>query len=96
VVARYGGEEFIIMLPETNGMGATVIAERLCEQVRATAMDIAQGIRPEVTVSVGIAVYPLDTDTAESLIAAADRALYAAKDAGRDRYRVYADLTALG
>ncbi len=67
VVARYGGEEFIIMLPETNGAGATVIAERLCEQVRATAMDIAQGIRPEVTVSIGIAVYPLDTDAYAAL-----------------------------
>ena len=95
VVARYGGEEFIVMLPETNGAGAITIAERLCEQVRATAMDIAQGIRPEVTVSVGIAVYPLDTDTGDSLIAAADRALYAAKDAGRDRCCSYADLAVL-
>ncbi len=95
VVARYGGEEFIVMLPETNGAGAIAIAERLCEQVRATPMDITHGIRPEVTVSVGVAVYPLDTDTAESLIAAADRALYAAKDAGRDRCCSYAELAAL-
>jgi len=67
VVARYGCEEFIIMLPETNGAGATVIAERLCEQVRATAMEIAQGIRPEITVSIGIAAHPLDTDTYAAL-----------------------------
>lgn len=93
VVARYGGEEFIVMLPETDGAGAVTIAERLRTQVRATPMDIAQDIQPVVTVSVGIAIYPVDADATEDLVAAADRALYAAKAAGRDRCCRYVDST---
>jgi len=85
VSARYGGEEFIIVLAETDADGAVTMAERLCERVRAVPFTVTSSIEAAVTISVGAAVFPADAATAEGLIEAADRALYAAKAAGRDR-----------
>ncbi|WP_432514927.1 GGDEF domain-containing protein [Kineococcus sp. SYSU DK001] len=75
LVARYGGEEFAVLLPRTTPAQAQVLVERL----RAA---VAAGTEPRVTCSVGIAA--ADGDAAQ-VLAAADRALYAAKAAGRDR-----------
>jgi diguanylate cyclase (GGDEF)-like protein len=94
IVARYGGEEFIILLPETDAAGAASLAERVGCKVRETPVNIAQDIQPVVTVSIGIAVYPLDTNSVEELIQAADKALYAAKDSGRNRYCLFSGLAA--
>lgn len=85
VSARYGGEEFIVLLPESDAAGAQAMAERLCAAVRASAVRVSPEIQPPVTVSIGFALYPQDGAADADLIAGADRALYAAKRAGRNR-----------
>jgi len=74
IVARYGGEEFVIVMPQTELLGACIFAERLRDQ-------IAQGM--DLTVSVGVAAAS-DGDTQQSLLARADSALYSAKTSGRN------------
>jgi diguanylate cyclase (GGDEF)-like protein/PAS domain S-box-containing protein len=72
--ARHGGDEFALVLPETNGAAAILLARRICELLERETEE------PALSVSVGIATYPRDADTIGTLIAAADRALYAMKD----------------
>lgn len=91
MMARYGGEEFIVMLPETDRKGADAFGERLCAYVRSTPVDISPTIQPVITVSGGIAMFPADADTKPALIEAADKTLYAAKSAGRNRCCRYAE-----
>ena len=89
VVGRFGGEEFTILLPRTDGAGAYGIAERL----RASAANLsvaAADARIGVTVSIGVAVLGQHGNDLFELLAAADVALYRAKEAGRDRVHVYA------
>ncbi len=89
VVGRFGGEEFTVLLPRTDDVGAYGIAERL----RASAARIsvsAADARIRVTVSIGMAVLGQHGNDLFELLAAADVALYKAKDAGRDQVRVYA------
>ncbi len=85
VLIRYGGEEFLILLP---GASCADLAE-LGERVRRTVADASLTVgeqRIGVTISVGGASYPeTDVDSAETLVARADGALYAAKNGGRDR-----------
>jgi diguanylate cyclase (GGDEF)-like protein len=80
MAGRWGGEEFLVICPETEGPQATALAERLCQAMRSH--DFATG-RPH-TVSAGIATL-YSGETLDTLISRADTALYAAKDAGRDR-----------
>src|SRR5262249_1194522 len=80
---RVGGEEFAILMPETDKRAAKAAADRLCAQVREL-----RGPRP-VTVSCGVAAYPDDAKNPTELLAAADAALYAAKERGKDRAAVY-------
>lgn len=89
VAARYGGEEFVVMLPETDAAGAMAMCERLRAQVAETPFEISADNRQMLTVSIGIAVYPHDAGAADALIAAADKALYAAKHQGRNRCTAY-------
>jgi diguanylate cyclase (GGDEF)-like protein len=84
-VARYGGEEFAILLPETPGPGAFAMAERIRDVVAAHPIPIAAGRTVVLTVSIGTATYPENADAEEGLIAAADQALYTAKNGGRNR-----------
>jgi diguanylate cyclase (GGDEF)-like protein len=83
---RYGGEEFLVVLPETDENEARVVAERIRLAVAAIRLP---DFEHRITLSVGIAVLPEDGKDAATLQAAADRALYVAKDAGRDRVEVY-------
>ena len=79
-VVRYGGEEFVVLLPETDADAAVETAERI--RARVAAEGLAGGT---ITLSVGIAEFPTHGDSPESMIAAADGALYQAKREGRDR-----------
>lgn len=78
---RYGGEEFIGILPHTNMEGATSVAERLRRDIEEMVVD---GLK--VTISVGVAAYPeTPVESSESLVQAADKALYRSKEQGRNR-----------
>jgi diguanylate cyclase (GGDEF)-like protein len=84
-VARLGGEEFGLILMQTDRAGAFEVAQRLCTAIRQEPIfaDDPRGLN--VTASAGVAALPLDARTSTELVAAADKALYAAKAAGRDR-----------
>jgi len=82
-VGRYGGEEFVVLLVETDGAGAERTAERMRAQVALTATDSPRG-PVSVTISVGVAARA-ENDDLPALQARADQALYAAKQAGRNR-----------
>jgi two-component system cell cycle response regulator len=85
--ARYGGEEFAIILPETELDGASVVADRIREAIASLKIPLFGDEQPEtVTVSVGVSeVVPGLTSSSEDLVKQADRALYEAKEAGRNR-----------
>jgi two-component system, cell cycle response regulator len=82
--ARYGGEEFAAILPGADLPGAVRLAERVREAIEGSRI-VFEGARLQVTVSLGVAVWPDDARDDEGLVAAADRALYAAKQGGRNR-----------
>jgi diguanylate cyclase (GGDEF)-like protein len=84
VVGRYGGEEFVVLLPRADAAGVLRKAEALRHRFEAEV--IRSGFESlRITVSVGLAHYPQNGRTAEELIASADRALYRAKETGRNR-----------
>ncbi len=85
--ARYGGEEMAILMPETDKRGALLVAERLRKMVADTSIEIESGESVSVTISVGVATFPEDGIGEREILAAADVALYAAKDAGRNKVR---------
>jgi diguanylate cyclase (GGDEF)-like protein len=87
--ARFGGEEFAILLPQTPKQGALVVAERMAAVVRREHFDFDDG-SASVTVSVGVAESRDVTGSSpDSLVKAADSALYLAKSRGRDQVVVY-------
>lgn len=95
MVSRYGGEEFALVLPATGREEALESAERLREAVEDHAFPHEQ-VQPggELTVSLGVAAYPEDADSMEEVVDVADRALYLAKEEGRNRVRSARDLGA--
>jgi diguanylate cyclase (GGDEF)-like protein len=88
VVVRYGGEEFSVILPETDAAGAFIVAEKIRENVAMHRFKDEDG-EPSihVTISVGVANMPVHADDKESLLRAADDAVYYAKESGKDRVR---------
>ncbi len=102
VIGRFGGEEFVIALPDTDLADATVTADRLRAAVAASPLAaMCAGVLDDpdldpdtfrLTVSIGVSVYPSDGSTVDDLLLRADRAMYAAKAAGRDRVRLAADI----
>ncbi len=86
--ARYGGEELIVILPATGQAAASMVAQRLCDQVRQSIVfsDMRKPL-PHITASFGVATLAPEQD-AEALVSIADAALYRAKEAGRDRIAV--------
>ncbi|HET9211408.1 MAG TPA: diguanylate cyclase [Thermoanaerobaculia bacterium] len=90
-IGRYGGEEFLLVLPETGMEGAAAVAEKIRDRVQGTLVPLDDGTPVHVTVSIGLASLDEAAGRASSkvtvrdLIAAADRSLYAAKNAGRNR-----------
>ncbi|WP_459695869.1 GGDEF domain-containing protein [Acidisoma sp. C75] len=84
-VMRYGGEEFIVLLREAEEEAALALAERMRLAVRGLALPHAASPEGIVTISLGSAVLPAASTTIGEIITAADRALYRAKQTGRDR-----------
>lgn len=83
LIARYGGEEFVVLLPETDRDGASVVIERMRGAIAARSFDTEEGAR-NVTVSVGL-VGRRDGESLVSMLKRADEAMYRAKASGRDR-----------
>ena len=84
LAARYGGEEFVLILPGTDESGARHLAERVREALADHRL-VFEGAKITVTASFGLAVWPEGGQEPDALLASADRALYAAKQAGRNR-----------
>ncbi|HET9182208.1 MAG TPA: diguanylate cyclase [Candidatus Angelobacter sp.] len=82
LLCRYGGEEFAIVVPETAGENAMRVAEKLRRQIETHHFP---GVPRPVTISCGVSEYPTHGITRDEVVAAADSALYSAKQAGRNR-----------
>jgi diguanylate cyclase (GGDEF)-like protein len=87
IVARYGGEELAILLPQTPIERAREVAERLRKTVEGLCVSVEGGVI-SVTASFGVACYPTSGGGRESLFLNADRALYAAKNEGRNKVSI--------
>ncbi|MFW5808666.1 MAG: GGDEF domain-containing protein, partial [Spirochaetota bacterium] len=88
LICRFGGDELIIILPKIGKQDAVVKAEQLCNALSRINFEIA-GERIEVTLSIGIALFPEDGSSFEQLMQKADAALYNSKRCGRNRITVY-------
>ncbi len=93
-VARYGGEEFSVGLVDTKYVGAQQMAERVRKIVERTTITVGKTAF-NVTLSIGVASYPVDTNKFEDLIGFSDLALYQAKRTGRNQVCLYKDCKAL-
>ncbi|HEV7763898.1 MAG TPA: sensor domain-containing diguanylate cyclase [Thermoanaerobaculia bacterium] len=85
IICRYGGEEFVVVLPNVSPAVVRMRADQLLRRVRDLQINCDGRVVSGITVSAGIAVSPNHANNIEGLIAAADRGLYAAKSAGRNR-----------
>jgi len=88
IVCRFGGEEFVIVLPDASWELVRHSAERLRAESQNLHLDVDGRLPGGITISVGIAISPVHGTTIETLLASADRALYAAKSGGRDRVAI--------
>lgn len=86
LLARYGGEEFVVILPETDSEGAHQVAEKIRKQVESSPFHF-KGKRVQITISCGIASFIPECQP-EHVFEAADRALYAAKEGGRNQCQI--------
>ena len=86
--ARYGGEEFICLLSETDADGAKTTAEKIREAIRSEPFGAVGDEPVSVTVSIGVAAYPKHGNSFHEIVETADRALYRAKEGGRDRVEI--------
>ncbi|MGH9407890.1 MAG: sensor domain-containing diguanylate cyclase [Vicinamibacterales bacterium] len=84
VVARFGGDEFALILPDTGSDGAVSVGERVRDRVNAHPFLHGDGLDIHLTVSVGVATLPDVAASAESLIQAADEAMYYVKEHGKN------------
>jgi diguanylate cyclase (GGDEF)-like protein len=92
LLGRLGGEEFAALLPGTDPEGAQLLAERLRQTIASSPAHTAAGL-VGVTISIGVTLFALTDSAADTVLARADRALYRAKDQGRNR--VEADIPEL-
>ena len=90
IAARYGGEEMVLILPETGQLEALVLAERIRERV-AESVIAFRGSKMRLTISGGLAAFPINATTADTLLKCADRALYRAKGAGKNNIALFSE-----
>jgi len=84
VVSRFGGDEFALVLPDTGGEGAFAVGERIRERIAAHHFLAQDNLNLHLTASVGVATLPDVAASAEELVQAADKAMYAVKDSGKN------------
>ena len=84
-VARYGGEEFAMILMQTDRASAMDVARRVCAAIEREPVLVSENLVLNLTVSAGVGTLPDDGKSGSALVAAADKALYAAKARGRNR-----------
>ncbi|MGB9716453.1 MAG: diguanylate cyclase [Thermodesulfovibrionales bacterium] len=90
ILARFGGEEFAILMPQTNKEEAFLVAERIRRSIKESSTQKWKKFpRPSITISTGIASFPINGRTIDELIEHADIALYKAKSMGKDRTVIY-------
>jgi two-component system cell cycle response regulator len=94
ILGRYGGEEFVLLLPETSADDALLAAEKLRSAITASPFDL-DTLELGVSTSIGVATWTDGMASGASLYAAADEALYRAKELGRDRVELFESGTAL-
>jgi diguanylate cyclase (GGDEF)-like protein len=88
-VSRYGGEEITLILPETEREGALSMADQVRAKIEKETFQLPSGLEIALTASIGVAVFPTDARTESELVAAADVAVYEAKNEGRNCVRAY-------
>lgn len=88
IVARFGGDEFVILMPDTHKINALLLSERLRETIMRKPMAI-QDTSLQITVSGGVAGFPIDAKETENLLNMADSALYRAKGAGKNKISLF-------
>ena len=91
IVCRYGGDEFVIILPDSDAEGAAVISDRLVREFVLRDVPSRNKHSVPLTLSIGVSDYPNFSGSAEELICQADRALYLAKEAGKNNVRIYTE-----
>ncbi|MGC8659602.1 MAG: diguanylate cyclase [Desulfomonilaceae bacterium] len=90
IVTRYGGEEFAIIFPGASREMASVLCDRLMNEIGNMAQQLPKvSENQKLTISIGVSCFPQDANTARELIERADMALYEAKRNGRNRYHIY-------
>jgi diguanylate cyclase (GGDEF)-like protein len=89
VAARYGGEELVVILPETGKMNALVLGERIRQKVEKMKLKY-KGHTIQLTISGGLAAFPVNAASAAALIKCADNALYRAKGSGKNNISFFA------
>jgi diguanylate cyclase (GGDEF)-like protein len=88
--ARYGGEELVVILPETGKMNALVMGERIRWKVKESAI-VHKGKKIRITISGGLASYPVNASSAAELLKCADQALYRAKGSGKNNISLFSE-----
>jgi len=92
ISARYGGDEFAVVLPNTNKRGSLVVAEKITNNIKNIPFKF-KGDELHITISIGISTYPENAADNETLIEKADRALYEAKNQGKNKVMHYEDIS---
>jgi diguanylate cyclase (GGDEF)-like protein len=92
VPCRYGGEEFALILPETNRPGAYIVSERIRADLESMfGQRLIRSNRLDLSISGGVAIFPVDSPTADGLLTMADRALYKSKRDGKNQITLHAE-----
>ena len=84
LISRFGGEEFCVILPDMNKKNGFEVAEKLCKYIEKQKIHLRRQ-EASITISIGVAGFPGDATEEDELVAKADRAMYQAKQTGRNK-----------